>query len=385
MIMEDPSVPRARHVAEYADDWLLSDGEDHEQEVRLLQWLRERRESGGRTVASPASTQSLAVVIDLASNFVPDKLGAALSRLWSIDGTSMVLASHVDAECCPITLEPMESPVLAADGFVYEEAAITRWMQESGRSGKSPCTNLPFEHRTLVKLAPLANAVHDFLENCQRSSEGSSRNSRCRKELDGSIAECINAAEALPARNYEPGFQKDLQTLEASILRATALSNGLRARIAEAQAIAFELRQDIDADRIAEPCWKTRRFLKMTMTSSFSSSSSMEYSWKPGADEAAQCIQRWWRQTLRRRRKQERRKRVTDRRRNMVHANSNQMSANFIQRTARSAVALRVWRRQIARSQGSVSENTPRGDIGGSEWYTAQHLPCDVLPNQRTD
>ncbi|PSC71100.1 putative DNA-3-methyladenine glycosylase 2 [Micractinium conductrix] len=56
--------------------------------------------------------------------------------------------------CCPITQEPMESPVLAADGETYEQAAIQAWIARQQAAGQVPCsplTNLPLAH---TRLAP---------------------------------------------------------------------------------------------------------------------------------------------------------------------------------------------------------------------------------------
>ena len=48
---------------------------------------------------------------------------------------------------CPITGEPMEHPVVAADGHTYERAAIARWLQASD---KSPLTGSVLPHKELV-------------------------------------------------------------------------------------------------------------------------------------------------------------------------------------------------------------------------------------------
>lgn len=35
---------------------------------------------------------------------------------------------------CPMTLEIMDDPVIAEDGYTYERSAITRWINENGTS-----------------------------------------------------------------------------------------------------------------------------------------------------------------------------------------------------------------------------------------------------------
>ena len=54
---------------------------------------------------------------------------------------------------CPVTLELMEDPVVASDGYTYERAAIERVIELAkvgGYQAKSPRTNLPLEHILLT-------------------------------------------------------------------------------------------------------------------------------------------------------------------------------------------------------------------------------------------
>ena len=48
-----------------------------------------------------------------------------------------VLRKMEDAIRCPITLVPWLNPVIASDGFLYEQRAITEWLRHSQTS---PCT-----------------------------------------------------------------------------------------------------------------------------------------------------------------------------------------------------------------------------------------------------
>ena len=54
---------------------------------------------------------------------------------------------RIDELVCPITLEIMSDPVVAADGRTYERSAIEDWLA-TGRQ-TSPLTNLPLENTTL--------------------------------------------------------------------------------------------------------------------------------------------------------------------------------------------------------------------------------------------
>lgn len=62
---------------------------------------------------------------------------------------------------CPIQQDVMQSPVVAADGFTYEEAAIRTWL-DSGH-GTSPMTNLPLQHQNLVPNHTLRSAIQEWM------------------------------------------------------------------------------------------------------------------------------------------------------------------------------------------------------------------------------
>jgi hypothetical protein len=73
---------------------------------------------------------------------VLETLGQLYYEFWASDG------GQPHDFFCPITLERMVDPVVAADGFTYERVAIKEWID----SGKltSPSTNEPLRNRTLV-------------------------------------------------------------------------------------------------------------------------------------------------------------------------------------------------------------------------------------------
>lgn len=51
---------------------------------------------------------------------------------------------------CPITLEPIQRPVVAADGHTYEREAILEWFRNNPHGCCSPMTNQPLSHLKLV-------------------------------------------------------------------------------------------------------------------------------------------------------------------------------------------------------------------------------------------
>eukprot|EP00808_Paulinella_micropora_P022057 g28019.t1 len=60
---------------------------------------------------------------------------------------------------CPISLEVMHDPVIAADGHSYERETIVEWFKHKNTS---PSTNLPLPHTLLVENIALKAAIQDF-------------------------------------------------------------------------------------------------------------------------------------------------------------------------------------------------------------------------------
>lgn len=67
-----------------------------------------------------------------------------------------VAAEPLSDFICPITHCIFKDPVICADGFTYERTAIVDWFQ---RSGNSPMTNEPLEHKGLVPNRALKNLI----------------------------------------------------------------------------------------------------------------------------------------------------------------------------------------------------------------------------------
>jgi hypothetical protein len=61
---------------------------------------------------------------------------------------------------CPVTLELMKDPVLAADGHSYERRAIEQWLMTKNTS---PVTNLELPNHSLVPNFALRAAIEEYL------------------------------------------------------------------------------------------------------------------------------------------------------------------------------------------------------------------------------
>ena len=72
-------------------------------------------------IISEVGSEDLATLRSFVPAAVPDDLNA-----------------DVDEFCCPITLMPMNDPVVAIDGVTYEREALTRWLDGPSSQGRTP-------------------------------------------------------------------------------------------------------------------------------------------------------------------------------------------------------------------------------------------------------
>ncbi|KAL5981458.1 hypothetical protein ACLOJK_015519 [Asimina triloba] len=62
---------------------------------------------------------------------------------------------------CPIFLEVMQDPQVAADGFTYEAEAIQGWLDDGHKT--SPMTNIMLVHKDLIPNRALKSAIQEWL------------------------------------------------------------------------------------------------------------------------------------------------------------------------------------------------------------------------------
>ena len=75
-------------------------------------------------------------VLDVAGRFDPKLIGSGLAKLWIVHEQKLLSSACTE---CPITLEPIKYPALLCDGDVFEESAISQWLE---KNNTAPCTNL---------------------------------------------------------------------------------------------------------------------------------------------------------------------------------------------------------------------------------------------------
>lgn len=63
-----------------------------------------------------------------------------------------------DYICCPITLEVMRDPVIAADGHTYEREAIDEWLRTTK---ESPVTGQPMDAQTLIPNLAIKHIINN--------------------------------------------------------------------------------------------------------------------------------------------------------------------------------------------------------------------------------
>ncbi len=88
--------------------------------------------------------------------------------------------THMPLSCMPAPpQEIMRCPVVASDGYTYEQVAVRQWMAGArGGPARSPLTNLPFAHGGLVPNLALRGQIRDWLEAREGEREEVSKGGR---------------------------------------------------------------------------------------------------------------------------------------------------------------------------------------------------------------
>ncbi|KAK4849055.1 hypothetical protein QYF36_020310 [Acer negundo] len=120
--------------------------------------------------------KQLAIMALRCCDIEPSKRPDLISEAWRVlkpmratcGASSAFLAGSRDRSkppsyfICPILLEVMQDPVVAADGYTYDAEAMKRWL-ESGHD-TSPMTNLQLPHHQVVPNHSLRSAIQEWLD-----------------------------------------------------------------------------------------------------------------------------------------------------------------------------------------------------------------------------
>jgi serine/threonine protein kinase len=113
-----------------------------------------------RTLAIPSELRSqFPVKVDIIENCLgPVSIRKTFDDVYrdleAVPSTERYMNSFI----CPITLLPMEDPVVTSDGYTYERKGIERWLTDSG---KSPYTNELLPNKTLTPNRQLKDAMQE--------------------------------------------------------------------------------------------------------------------------------------------------------------------------------------------------------------------------------
>ena len=175
----------ARAGAEAAADWFprwSSGGSDDEPQMQVwasgsaaaavLKIVREdRRKRGDRTPVTVLFPNKTILEMppdgDQVDTF-PDGTSLIFDSTSAAAPSDTVAASPGPGEvpenlCCPISMELMTQPVLAADGFTYDRASIEAWLARGKTT--SPTTGAPLEHTHLTPNHLVKSMIAEYQES----------------------------------------------------------------------------------------------------------------------------------------------------------------------------------------------------------------------------
>ena len=135
-------------------------------------------------------------------------------------GKFSLLLTVPDELCCPISLEIMRDPVIAADGMSYERARIADWLQHKHTS---PLTNDLLPSKSVIPNIALAQVIRSYL---LREQEVAKYLGISLTELQGGkrLSEKLVAAYKLsPSQKWSLATDQPETTDAALIAAATAL------------------------------------------------------------------------------------------------------------------------------------------------------------------
>ena len=94
---------------------------------------------------------------------------------------------------CPITIMPMNDPVIASDGQTYERSAITEWLSSHNTS---PMTREPMSVTSLQSNSTLKRLIQNFQKKQQFQEERQTRQEYVALPILPAIPEIIATAPA---------------------------------------------------------------------------------------------------------------------------------------------------------------------------------------------
>ena len=119
-----------------------------------------------------AETLPLLAVSDLTDVGVPardaERIVAAVAPTGGGDTRAAATESYPENLSCPISMELMREPVLAADGFTYDRHAISAWLARG--KATSPTTGAPLAHTHLTPNHLVKSMIAEYQSSSKRGA-----------------------------------------------------------------------------------------------------------------------------------------------------------------------------------------------------------------------
>lgn len=128
-----------------------------------LTFAREQIEAEALQFVSVDDLCGVGVPADDASRIV-----AAASASATASGAAAATSGgdHPERLCCPISMELMECPVMAADGNTYDRSSIEDWFSRGKKT--SPLTGAPLAHLGLTPNNLVRSMVSEYRDASSR-------------------------------------------------------------------------------------------------------------------------------------------------------------------------------------------------------------------------
>jgi ankyrin repeat protein len=136
--------------------------------------------------------------------FVPERLGNALAKLWTVNGLTLELADLQYS--CAFTTERPANPGMTEDGHVYSVGNITRWLNDKDTS---PNTNARLAHKRITRLLPFKDLIDQFFKQCTIKRDAA------RKQIETNLFRACGG----PCRYHQ--MRSELEKIEAYVATCT--------------------------------------------------------------------------------------------------------------------------------------------------------------------
>ena len=199
----------------------------------------------------------MARVLDFSISFDPEFIATSLARIWKLEKGKFVRrrdANDHAVDNCPISLEPMQDPVLMSDGHIYEKDSILQWLASGNKC--SPCTRAELKHKWVLRLQPYIQTTEVLLSS-QGATAAPAQATSCNDSFSDVkllAAKCTEAIDGCIARRRSSS--KDLQSAQPLVAELEEVCTSLLSRLGELKDIAQQESQAVAEAAVNKiQCW----------------------------------------------------------------------------------------------------------------------------------